>query len=877
MNQPKKSYLHFIFSISITFSAYTFADNSLHSPNENEYFELLTVIDIADYPMAEHCASTQTGVTTKDVEDAGIPQLMFIPANINNDAYKDLFVMYWCGLQDPALRNVVHYEEQVTYVIPYVSDSAGNYTAQPKKILGENFPILGAHPRRYEMYDFNNDGREDYAFAMNWDDGRKNQEVPKQAILLSAPNNTYEIQYYTTTQPVMAHSLTLVNNIIGTKDIVWGVYGGGPNLQAARYVDGYWVDVSSEYPDVFRKIKDSNSDFGTETIAINTNVPSYLVSHRQVRNNQQQIVGYGLNLWSKSSGEWILSDFIQEELFDFINYQSWGDDFDVNKMGIALVNGKEMWTSQVFTQAMCMFQDNGESLALAFRGGKVVKDNGTFDREEIYTDNHPDLENISQIQLFNTAGEKITRVDYQIINPAFKESGNFYQCRDVNNDGLMDLVHETFSNTWRTDFQKTNSPQIYINRGNRVLQNVNYDVDGLLLNDNNFESFVGKLHDINDDGIEDLIRISNKIEVNKKNQDGAFENSIRIYLGKKDIGNPRDTDGDAIPDTCDAACIQFGMSADSDDDGDGVLDTSDAYPLISLGGLVDTDTDSDGAPDTCDSACIALGMSSDLDDDNDGYSDEYEISVGSDPLDGDMLPMNSLDITIIQAVLMKNKTTTVPKANAGADQTVVTGELVTLNGSASNVVNSDVINYSWAFSSIPSGSSATLSDANLSNPQFTTDIEGTYVLTLIVDDGKESSSSVSVTIIAEPLSPIFESELNDNSTLANQALFNVDLQGYLTNSGDQDWFYYDLSTPNVYVNVTFDVSSITGLGIWNVTWLDPDMKILSQRNIFSPEGFNYRIPANRTGKYYLRVMQSNPTFNNGGIYTIKTSIGPGPW
>jgi len=121
------------------------------------------------------------------------------------------------------------------------------------------------------------------------------------------------------------------------------------------------------------------------------------------------------------------------------------------------------------------------------------------------------------------------------------------------------------------------------------------------------------------------------------------------------IGNFRDTDSDGAPDSCDTQCAELGMAADTDDDNDGVLDTADAYPLISLGSL--NDSDSDGAPDTCDSACIALGMSADLDDDNDGYSDEYELNVGSDPLDGDILPMNSLDITIIQAVLMKNKTT----------------------------------------------------------------------------------------------------------------------------------------------------------------------------------------------------------------------------
>ena len=85
------------------------------------------------------------------------------------------------------------------------------------------------------------------------------------------------------------------------------------------------------------------------------------------------------------------------------------------------------------------------------------------------------------------------------------------------------------------------------------------------------------------------------------------------------IGNLVDTDSDGAPDVCDEACVALGMAADTDDDNDGVLDTADAYPLIAIGDL--TDTDSDGAPDTCADVCVELGMAADSDDDNDGVLD----------------------------------------------------------------------------------------------------------------------------------------------------------------------------------------------------------------------------------------------------------------
>ncbi|MEP7706810.1 beta-propeller fold lactonase family protein, partial [Paraglaciecola sp. 25GB23A] len=74
------------------------------------------------------------------------------------------------------------------------------------------------------------------------------------------------------------------------------------------------------------------------------------------------------------------------------------------------------------------------------------------------------------------------------------------------------------------------------------------------------------------------------------------------------VGEAIDTDIDGIFDLL-----------DWDDDNDGIEDESDAYPLISIGELLDTDND--GAPDECDNDCLFLGMNADLDDDNDGVLD----------------------------------------------------------------------------------------------------------------------------------------------------------------------------------------------------------------------------------------------------------------
>jgi len=88
-----------------------------------------------------------------------------------------------------------------------------------------------------------------------------------------------------------------------------------------------------------------------------------------------------------------------------------------------------------------------------------------------------------------------------------------------------------------------------------------------------------------------------------------------------------------------------------------------------------------------------------------------------------------------------------PVAKAGPDQNVLTGSTVTLNGSGSPDANGDPLSYNWSFVSRPAGSSAVLSDATVVKPTFTADVDGKYVLQLVVNDGTVDSSP-DVTIVS---------------------------------------------------------------------------------------------------------------------------------
>jgi hypothetical protein len=96
------------------------------------------------------------------------------------------------------------------------------------------------------------------------------------------------------------------------------------------------------------------------------------------------------------------------------------------------------------------------------------------------------------------------------------------------------------------------------------------------------------------------------------------------------------------------------------------------------------------------------------------------------------------------------RTNTAPVANAGNQQNLITGSIVTLDGSRSTDAEQDALTYSWSLTDKPTGSSATLSSATSAHPTFTADVEGAYVASLTVNDGQLRSitATVSVTAVA---------------------------------------------------------------------------------------------------------------------------------
>lgn len=150
-----------------------------------------------------------------------------------------------------------------------------------------------------------------------------------------------------------------------------------------------------------------------------------------------------------------------------------------------------------------------------------------------------------------------------------------------------------------------------------------------------------------------------------------------------------------------------------------------------------------------------------------------------------------------------------PVANAGANQSVLAGTVVTLDGSASSDENGDKLTYSWAFTSRPTDSTASLSSATTVSPTFTADKAGDYVLSLVVNDGEVNSTADSVTVTATATTSNTAPVANAGTDQSVGTGAVVTLNGSGTDANTADTLTYAWTVTSVPSGSTAALSSTT--------------------------------------------------------------------
>ncbi|TAJ96319.1 MAG: hypothetical protein EPO39_20255, partial [Candidatus Manganitrophaceae bacterium] len=145
-------------------------------------------------------------------------------------------------------------------------------------------------------------------------------------------------------------------------------------------------------------------------------------------------------------------------------------------------------------------------------------------------------------------------------------------------------------------------------------------------------------------------------------------------------------------------------------------------------------------------------------------SGEYVIQL----IVSDGIVQSAVDIVVVVAAIPN----AAPTANAGPDQTVQKGNVVTLDGSGSFDPDGDALTYTWSFVSIPAGSGATLTNPATISPTFTADRSGDYVIRLIVNDGLADSPPDSLVVISVNDPPVADAGADQSARVGDPVRLN---------------------------------------------------------------------------------------------------------
>ena len=412
------------------------------------------------------------------------PSFQFlIPVKINEDSFIDFIAHFWCDSKTPAL-----YSDEPTpdALVAYVSDGFGQYSIENINVFGEIAPKLGGASRKYVRGDINADGIDDFAFAMNWEDGRAasdNKAVlsnyASPAILLSGDTG-YDIINLGTED--WGHSVQIKENI---------VFFAGHSSQVFEYTNSSWNEISDNYPKL--------------------SFASFLLYDDYIINSVRNESSQGLELIKDKK---VISSIMIEESFK-VNFESWNNSGTNNysSLGVYNIRGENYFDGMI--SEMCRKDD---LVVVTINASKLnsgqIAEGGYYSQ----TDTTP----VVMFDFYNIENQKLLQADIEIVNEEINHNFNFFDCIDVNRDQKKDIVAQVFSQQWNDQDNNKGVPEIYINDG---VNYYNMDTSNWPKYSQSDDS-QGFLFDVDKNGTSDLVVFPLKV--------GASSH-VEIYTTNKNI------------------------------------------------------------------------------------------------------------------------------------------------------------------------------------------------------------------------------------------------------------------------------------------------------------------------------------------------------
>ena len=420
------------------------------------------------------------------------PSIQFVlPVTLNSDSYADFIIHYWCNATREQWGQLVT-APTPDALVAMVSDGRGGWDVANDSVFGEDTLGLGGASRKVVRDDINGDGFDDFAFAMNWEDGRigdpAETNAATQALLMSSADGTYEVVQLG--EPNWGHATGFIRNEDGTTDAAFAGFTDG--FHAFQYdresfsvTEGVYPEQAGTWASGFIDVREDD-------------VSKFIVSSDTVwRNGAVEETGvmlYEKNIeggWEPGNGFWFEPDF----MVDFISWQE-----SQGTIPVYTIDGIQV-AGAGYDQFCVMPPLSGEGNSLLVGKLSSAEYPEEFVEGALY-DQDDFLNSQKFVFMEIVEGELVLR-DTPIYQDIRNVTGNFFDCRDINSDGLPDLAFYAYT---RPGFdertEERGKPILYLNDGLGNL--IQRDLSAISGHPRGNE-LQSRFWDVDGDGIEDLM------------------------------------------------------------------------------------------------------------------------------------------------------------------------------------------------------------------------------------------------------------------------------------------------------------------------------------------------------------------------------------
>ena len=226
--------------------------------------------------------------------------------------------------------------------------------------------------------------------------------------------------------------------------------------------------------------------------------------------------------------------------------------------------------------------------------------------------------------------------------------------------------------------------------------------------------------------------------------------------------------------------------------------------------------------------------------------------------------------------------TLAPVALAGLRDVVPLGSTVRLDGTHSYDLNGLSLTYQWSFSSIPSGSHAVLINPATPFPTFVADVAGEYVVSLVVNNGTQSSATTTLSKVSIDTPTAFNNypiaNAGPDQTVSTGATVQLDGSASMNPGGEPISYIWCLwYAPNDTSQLTYKgLASISNPTVVNPTFVASSagsyfatltVSSLGGCTAFDPPGVNGATPSGDAVK--ISTVNSQPVANASPAQSIQ--------